>query len=216
MISWHLCPCAAAYFISCWKQVKPVGLHSSLFLVQITFSEPCSVLVAYPLPPFQPVASSSSICPNTNIAGKQKWDHLPKILYALHTFCLHHFFVSSQKEEGGERRKKWRTFQFGQPELPRYTALDAVGWVCLSADVILNILFNKKHDTSDHYITQIKLNTQGHTKTNINTYNITMSQPKEQLLKNKRAVSNEQLLGFKTVIIWLHTNPLAPLGGRTG
>ncbi|XP_044060737.1 death ligand signal enhancer isoform X2 [Siniperca chuatsi] len=35
---------------------------------------------------------------------------------------------SSQKEENGERRKKQRTFQFGYAELPRYTALDAVGW----------------------------------------------------------------------------------------
>nr|XP_046261318.1 death ligand signal enhancer isoform X2 [Scatophagus argus] len=35
---------------------------------------------------------------------------------------------SSQKEEDGERRKKQRTFQFGYTELPRYTALDAVGW----------------------------------------------------------------------------------------
>uniref|UniRef100_A0A3Q1HWX6 Death ligand signal enhancer n=1 Tax=Anabas testudineus TaxID=64144 RepID=A0A3Q1HWX6_ANATE len=35
---------------------------------------------------------------------------------------------SSQKEEDGERRKKQRTFQFGYAELPRYTALDAVGW----------------------------------------------------------------------------------------
>ncbi|XP_073343732.1 death ligand signal enhancer [Pagrus major] len=34
---------------------------------------------------------------------------------------------SSQKEEDGERRKKQRTFQFGYAELPRYTALDAVG-----------------------------------------------------------------------------------------
>lgn len=41
------------------------------------------------------------------------------------------FAVSSQREEDGERRKKQRTFQFGQAELPRYTALDAVGWVCL-------------------------------------------------------------------------------------
>lgn len=35
---------------------------------------------------------------------------------------------SSQKEKNGERRKKQRTFQFGYTELPRYTALDAVGW----------------------------------------------------------------------------------------
>ncbi|XP_029972630.1 death ligand signal enhancer [Salarias fasciatus] len=35
---------------------------------------------------------------------------------------------SSQKEEDGERRRKQRTFQFGYAELPRYTALDAVGW----------------------------------------------------------------------------------------
>ncbi|XP_037636783.1 LOW QUALITY PROTEIN: death ligand signal enhancer [Sebastes umbrosus] len=34
---------------------------------------------------------------------------------------------SSWKEEDGERRKKQRTFQFGYAELPRYTALDAVG-----------------------------------------------------------------------------------------
>ncbi|XP_026187101.1 death ligand signal enhancer isoform X2 [Mastacembelus armatus] len=34
---------------------------------------------------------------------------------------------SSQREEDGERRKKQRTFQFGCAELPRYTALDAVG-----------------------------------------------------------------------------------------
>ncbi|KAF3838295.1 hypothetical protein F7725_010063 [Dissostichus mawsoni] len=36
--------------------------------------------------------------------------------------------ISSQKEEDGERRKKQRTSQFGYTELPRYTALDAVGW----------------------------------------------------------------------------------------
>ncbi|XP_042349901.1 death ligand signal enhancer isoform X2 [Plectropomus leopardus] len=35
---------------------------------------------------------------------------------------------SSQKEEDDEKRKKQRTFQFGYAELPRYTALDAVGW----------------------------------------------------------------------------------------
>ncbi|KAM8733786.1 death ligand signal enhancer [Acanthopagrus schlegelii] len=34
---------------------------------------------------------------------------------------------SSQKEEDGDRRKKQRTFQFEHAELPRYTALDAVG-----------------------------------------------------------------------------------------
>ncbi|XP_076021118.1 death ligand signal enhancer [Genypterus blacodes] len=35
---------------------------------------------------------------------------------------------SSQKGEDGERRRKQRTSQFGYAELPRYTALDAVGW----------------------------------------------------------------------------------------
>ncbi|KAM9795284.1 death ligand signal enhancer [Neosynchiropus ocellatus] len=35
---------------------------------------------------------------------------------------------SSQREEDDRRRKKWRAFQFGHNELPRYTALDAVGW----------------------------------------------------------------------------------------
>lgn len=35
---------------------------------------------------------------------------------------------SSQKDEDGERRKKQRTFQYGYAQLPRYTALDAVGW----------------------------------------------------------------------------------------
>lgn len=40
---------------------------------------------------------------------------------------------SSQKEEDGERRKKQRTFQFGYAELPRYTALDAVGWGAAAA-----------------------------------------------------------------------------------
>ncbi|XP_054647982.1 death ligand signal enhancer [Dunckerocampus dactyliophorus] len=36
---------------------------------------------------------------------------------------------SSQKEEDGEhRRKKQRAFKFSSPELPRYTALDAMGW----------------------------------------------------------------------------------------
>lgn len=35
---------------------------------------------------------------------------------------------SSQRGEDGEGRKKHRTFQFGFAELPRYTALDAVGW----------------------------------------------------------------------------------------
>ncbi|XP_068570815.1 death ligand signal enhancer [Cebidichthys violaceus] len=35
---------------------------------------------------------------------------------------------SSQKEEDGDRRKKRRTFHLGFAELPRYTALDAVGW----------------------------------------------------------------------------------------
>lgn len=36
--------------------------------------------------------------------------------------------ISSQKEEDGDRRRKQRTSQFGYAELPRYTALDAVGW----------------------------------------------------------------------------------------
>ncbi|KAK2904130.1 death ligand signal enhancer [Channa argus] len=36
--------------------------------------------------------------------------------------------TSAQKEGDGERRKKHRTFQFGYTEIPRYTALDAVGW----------------------------------------------------------------------------------------
>lgn len=35
---------------------------------------------------------------------------------------------SSQKAEDGERRKKKRTFHFTNAGLPRYTALDAVGW----------------------------------------------------------------------------------------
>lgn len=35
---------------------------------------------------------------------------------------------SSQKDDAGERRKKHRTSQFGYTALPRYTALDAVGW----------------------------------------------------------------------------------------
>ncbi|XP_037318237.2 death ligand signal enhancer isoform X2 [Pungitius pungitius] len=35
---------------------------------------------------------------------------------------------SSQKEEDGERRKKQRSFRLGFAEVPRYTALDAVGW----------------------------------------------------------------------------------------
>ncbi|XP_024139033.1 death ligand signal enhancer isoform X1 [Oryzias melastigma] len=34
----------------------------------------------------------------------------------------------SQKEEDGERNRKERTFQFDYAKLPRYTALDAVGW----------------------------------------------------------------------------------------
>ncbi|KAM8848604.1 death ligand signal enhancer [Synchiropus picturatus] len=35
---------------------------------------------------------------------------------------------SSQREGDERRRKKWRAFQFDHSELPRYTALDAVGW----------------------------------------------------------------------------------------
>ncbi|XP_011608983.2 death ligand signal enhancer [Takifugu rubripes] len=35
---------------------------------------------------------------------------------------------SSQREEDGERRRKQKTFDFGQAELPRYTAIDAVSW----------------------------------------------------------------------------------------
>lgn len=41
------------------------------------------------------------------------------------------FSFSSQREEDGERRRKQKTFDFGQAELPRYTAMDAVGWVGL-------------------------------------------------------------------------------------
>lgn len=41
------------------------------------------------------------------------------------------FSFSSQREEDGERRKKQKTFDFGQAKLPRYTAMDAVGWVGL-------------------------------------------------------------------------------------
>lgn len=41
------------------------------------------------------------------------------------------FSLSSQREEDGERRRKQKTFDFGQAELPRYTAIDAVSWVCL-------------------------------------------------------------------------------------
>uniref|UniRef100_UPI0037E80282 death ligand signal enhancer n=1 Tax=Semicossyphus pulcher TaxID=241346 RepID=UPI0037E80282 len=40
---------------------------------------------------------------------------------------------SSQKEEDGERKKKQRTFQFNYSGLPRYTALDAVGWGAAAA-----------------------------------------------------------------------------------
>lgn len=36
--------------------------------------------------------------------------------------------TSAQNEGDGGRRKKHKTFQFGHTELPRYTALDAVGW----------------------------------------------------------------------------------------
>ncbi|XP_035525411.1 death ligand signal enhancer isoform X2 [Morone saxatilis] len=49
--------------------------------------------------------------------------------------------ISSQKEEDGERRKKQRTFQFGYAELPRYTALDAVGW---GAAAVLFMQFCKR------------------------------------------------------------------------
>ncbi|KAM9834619.1 death ligand signal enhancer [Syngnathus typhle] len=35
---------------------------------------------------------------------------------------------SSHKEEDGERKKKQRAFKFNSTKLPRYTALDAVGW----------------------------------------------------------------------------------------
>ncbi|XP_074530611.1 death ligand signal enhancer isoform X2 [Halichoeres trimaculatus] len=45
----------------------------------------------------------------------------------------HSFDSSSQKGEDGERRKKQRTFQFDYTELPRYTALDAVGWGAAAA-----------------------------------------------------------------------------------
>lgn len=41
------------------------------------------------------------------------------------------FSFSSQREEDGERRRKQKTFDFGQAELPRYTAMDAVGLVGL-------------------------------------------------------------------------------------
>ncbi|XP_068181627.1 death ligand signal enhancer isoform X2 [Antennarius striatus] len=40
---------------------------------------------------------------------------------------------SSQKEEGGDWRQKQRTFQYEFAELPRYTALDAVGWGAAAA-----------------------------------------------------------------------------------
>ncbi|XP_056147655.1 death ligand signal enhancer [Lampris incognitus] len=40
----------------------------------------------------------------------------------------HSFDSSSQKGEDGERRKKQRTSQYCYSRLPRYTALDAVGW----------------------------------------------------------------------------------------
>ncbi|XP_069577448.1 death ligand signal enhancer isoform X1 [Brachyistius frenatus] len=44
-------------------------------------------------------------------------------------FTSHHpFDSSSHREEDEERKRKQRTFQFGYAELPRYTALDAVGW----------------------------------------------------------------------------------------
>lgn len=39
------------------------------------------------------------------------------------------FSLSSQRGEDGERRRKQKTFDFGHAELPRYTAIDAVGWV---------------------------------------------------------------------------------------
>uniref|UniRef100_A0A667WQF5 DAP3 binding cell death enhancer 1 n=1 Tax=Myripristis murdjan TaxID=586833 RepID=A0A667WQF5_9TELE len=45
----------------------------------------------------------------------------------LSTSC-HSSDSSSQKGEDGERRKKQKTSQFCYAELPRYTALDAVGW----------------------------------------------------------------------------------------
>lgn len=47
------------------------------------------------------------------------------------TYFICPFSLSSQREEDGERRRKQKTFDFGQAELPRYTAIDAVSWVCL-------------------------------------------------------------------------------------
>lgn len=44
-----------------------------------------------------------------------------------------HSSDSSSQKEDGERRKKQRTFQFDYTELPRYTALDAVGWGAAAA-----------------------------------------------------------------------------------
>ncbi|XP_077388528.1 death ligand signal enhancer isoform X2 [Festucalex cinctus] len=47
---------------------------------------------------------------------------------------------SSHKEEDGERRKKQRAFKFTSTELPRYTALDAVGWSLWTSPIVFGIL----------------------------------------------------------------------------
>lgn len=64
----------------------------------------------------------------------------------IHLFCLRSFFSGSFQADGhGEQRKKQRTFRFGHSQLPRYTALDAVGWVCLlfmSSFIICKLILN--------------------------------------------------------------------------
>lgn len=67
-------------------------------------------------------------CLNT-ADGKHRqtcWIYTYVMCISLSLFC-----VSSQQEEDGGRRNKQRTSQFGYAELPGYTALDAVGLVCL-------------------------------------------------------------------------------------
>lgn len=61
------------------------------------------------------------------------------------------FSVSSQKEQDEKRRQKQRTFQYGCAELPHYTALDAVGWVCLLLYMYVDIYSSvyRFHDSGD-------------------------------------------------------------------
>ncbi|XP_077434694.1 death ligand signal enhancer isoform X2 [Vanacampus margaritifer] len=110
---------------------------------------------------------------------------------------------SSHKEEDGERReKKQRAFKFTSTELPRYTALDAVGW---GATAVLFMQICRRIHSS---FSSCAEPTQA---SGVRTTPPTLQKCGYRLLLDIFS-RNDEILGGRSVLC-LHTQPLSPSSG---